>query len=53
MTLAFPWVSENLGVWIMYAVFTVFAVVSFWFVKTHLEEYAGRELEDRDELVAG
>lgn len=51
VTLAFPWVSENLGVWIMYAVFTVFAVVSFWFVRTRLEEYAGRELEDRNELV--
>lgn len=52
VTLAFPWVSQNLGVWIMYAVFTAFAVVSFWFVKTQLEEYAGRELEDRDELVS-
>lgn len=51
VTLAFPWVSENLGVWIMYAVFTGFAVVSFWFVKTRLQEYAGRELEDREDLT--
>lgn len=51
VTLAFPWVSENLGVWIMYAVFTGFAVVSFWFVKTRLQEYAGRELEDREDLI--
>ena len=27
------------------------AVVSFWFVKTRLQEYAGRELEDREDLT--
>ncbi len=52
VTLAFPWVSGNLGLWVMYAAFTAFAVLSFWFVKTQLTEYAGRELEDRDELAA-
>ncbi|MER1997293.1 MAG: sugar porter family MFS transporter [Arthrobacter sp.] len=51
VTLSFPWVSENFGLWIMYALFTIFAVVSFWFVKTKLPELSGRELEeDRDKL---
>ncbi|CEA07597.1 D-xylose-proton symporter [Arthrobacter saudimassiliensis] len=47
VTLSFPWVSENLGVWIMYALFSLFALLSFWFVKTRLPELSGRELEDR------
>lgn len=51
VTLSFPWVSENFGLWIMYAIFTIFAVVSFWFVKTKLPELSGRELEEnRDHL---
>ena len=50
VTLAFPWVSDNFGVWIMYAIFTAFAVLSFWFVKTKLPELSGRELEDREGL---
>jgi MFS family permease len=51
VTLSFPWVSENFGLWIMYAIFTIFAVVSFWFVKTKLPELSGRELEEnRDKL---
>ncbi len=51
VTLSFPWVSENFGLWIMYAIFTIFAVVSFWFVKTRLPELSGRELEEnRDKL---
>ena len=51
VTLSFPWVSENFGLWIMYAIFTIFAVVSFWFVKMKLPELSGRELEEnRDKL---
>ena len=50
VTLSFPWVSDNFGVWIMYAIFTIFAVISFWFVKTKLPEFSGRELEDREGL---
>ena len=50
VTLAFPWVSDSFGVWIMYAIFTIFAVLSFWFVKTKLPEFSGRELEDREGL---
>lgn len=50
VTLSFPWVSDNFGVWIMYAIFTIFAVISFWFVKTKLPEFSGRDLEDREGL---
>ena len=50
VTLSFPWVSDNFGVWIMYAIFTIFSVISFWFVKTKLPEFSGRELEDREGL---
>ncbi|WP_428831120.1 MFS transporter [Arthrobacter citreus] len=42
VTLSFPWVSDNFGVWIMYAIFTIFSVISFWFVKTKLPEFSGR-----------
>ncbi|WP_434992804.1 sugar porter family MFS transporter [Arthrobacter sp. Ld5] len=52
VTLTFPWVSANLGLWVMYAAFTVFAVVSFVFVRTRLPEFAGRELEDNAALTA-
>ncbi|WP_346029244.1 sugar porter family MFS transporter [Arthrobacter citreus] len=41
VTLSFPWVSDNFGVWIMYAIFTIFSVISFWFVKTKLPEFSG------------
>jgi SP family sugar:H+ symporter-like MFS transporter len=50
VTLSFPWVSDNFGVWIMYAIFTIFSVISFWFVKTKLPEFSGRALEDREGL---
>ncbi|KNC18168.1 major facilitator transporter [Arthrobacter sp. RIT-PI-e] len=50
VTVSFPWVSENLGLWIMYAAFTVFAVLSFVFVRTKLPEFAGRDLEDNAQL---
>ena len=49
VTVSFPWVSENLGLWIMYAAFTVFAVLSFFFVRTKLTEFAGKDLEDNRE----
>ncbi|WP_051476835.1 sugar porter family MFS transporter [Arthrobacter sp. Br18] len=52
VTLAFPWVSANLGLWTMYAAFTVFAVLSFFFVKDRLKEYSGQDLEDNTELLA-
>ena len=52
VTLSFPWVSDNFGVWIMYAIFTIFSVISFWFVKTKLPEFSGRALEDREGLGA-
>jgi len=52
VTLTFPWVSENLGLWIMYAAFTVFAVFSFIFVRTKLPEFAGKDLEDNGELAS-
>ena len=51
VTLTFPWVSENLGLWIMYAAFTVFAVLSFIFVRTRLPEFTGKDLEDNAELT--
>jgi SP family sugar:H+ symporter-like MFS transporter len=52
VTLTFPWVSENLGLWTMYAAFTVFAVLSFVFVRTRLPEFAGKDLEDNAELAS-
>lgn len=52
VTLTFPWVSENLGLWIMYAAFTVFAVLSFIFVRTKLPEFAGKDLEDNGALAS-
>ncbi|MHA7282315.1 sugar porter family MFS transporter [Arthrobacter sp. TMS2-4] len=52
VTLTFPWVSANLGLWFMYAAFTVFAVVSFVFVRTQLPEFAGKDLEDNAGLTA-
>ena len=50
VTLTFPWVSENLGLWVMYAAFTVFAVLSFVFVRSRLPEFNGKDLEDNAEL---
>ncbi|WP_246020908.1 sugar porter family MFS transporter [Arthrobacter echini] len=50
VTLTFPWVSENLGLWVMYAAFTVFAVLSFIFVRTRLPEFMNKDLEDNTEL---
>ncbi len=52
VTLTFPWVSENLGLWIMYGAFTVFAVLSFIFVRTKLPEFAGKDLEDNGALAS-
>ncbi|MHA7239230.1 sugar porter family MFS transporter [Arthrobacter sp. TMS1-12-1] len=52
VTLTFPWVSENFGLWVMYAAFTVFAVLSFVFVRTRLPEFAGKDLEDNAELAS-
>lgn len=51
VTLTFPWVSANLGLWTMYAAFTVFAVLSFFFVKGKLKEYSGHDLEDNTDLL--
>lgn len=50
VTLTFPWISANLGLWFMYAAFTVFAVISFAFVKTKLPEFSGKDLEDNTQL---
>ncbi|TYC99054.1 sugar porter family MFS transporter [Arthrobacter echini] len=50
VTVTFPWVSENLGLWVMYAAFTVFAVLSFAFVRTRLPEFMNKDLEENTEL---
>ncbi len=52
VTLSFPWVSENLALWVMYAAFTVFAVLSFFFVRTKLPEFMGKDLEDNAEMAS-
>lgn len=51
VTLLFPILSAALGLGTVYAGFAVFALLSFWFVKTKMPEVSGRELEDKDKLV--
>lgn len=51
--LMFPLAIENLGLWVVYGVFASSPSSHFGSEKTKLPDFAGRELEDREEAAAG
>ena len=42
---SFPWLSKNVGLPVTYGAYTVFAVISFFFVRWYVRETKGVELE--------
>ncbi|MCK0092221.1 sugar porter family MFS transporter [Rhodococcus sp. HNM0563] len=46
VTLAFPPLTESVGLWFLYGLFAFFALLSFFFVKSKIPETKGMELED-------
>ncbi|MGA9872266.1 MAG: sugar porter family MFS transporter [Rhodococcus sp. (in: high G+C Gram-positive bacteria)] len=46
VTLAFPPLTEAIGLWAIYGFFALMAVVSFFFVRSKIPETKGMELED-------
>ncbi|WP_226435927.1 sugar porter family MFS transporter, partial [Rhodococcus yananensis] len=46
VTLAFPPLTETVGLWFLYGLFALFALLSFFFVKSRIPETKGMELED-------
>ncbi|OZC50061.1 MFS transporter [Rhodococcus sp. RS1C4] len=46
VTLAFPPLTQAIGLWAIYGFFAVMAAVSFFFVKSKIPETNGKELED-------
>lgn len=46
VTLAFPPLTSAVGLWFLYGLFALFALLSFFFVKARIRETKGMELED-------
>lgn len=46
VTLAFPPLTSAVGLWFLYGLFALFALLSFFFVKTKIPETKGMELEE-------
>lgn len=46
VTVSFPVMSQDISLWATYLMYTVFAVISFFFVKTKITETKGRSLEE-------
>ncbi|RRQ25183.1 MFS transporter [Rhodococcus sp. Eu-32] len=46
VTLAFPPLTQAVGLWVIYGFFAVMAAVSFFFVKSKIPETKGMELEE-------
>ncbi|MEU5840516.1 sugar porter family MFS transporter [Rhodococcus sp. NPDC047139] len=46
VTLAFPPLTSAVGLWFLYGLFALFALLSFFFVKAKIRETKGMELED-------
>ncbi|MFC8182312.1 MULTISPECIES: sugar porter family MFS transporter [Nocardiaceae] len=46
VTLAFPPLTQAVGLWVIYGFFAIMAAVSFFFVKSKIPETNGMELED-------
>ncbi|TVV74093.1 sugar porter family MFS transporter [Sphingomonas solaris] len=42
---SFPWLSQNVGLPVTYAAYTIFALLSFFFVRSFVRETKGVELE--------
>ncbi|RPF70939.1 sugar porter family MFS transporter [Aurantiacibacter spongiae] len=45
---SFPWMADNLGLATTYAFYTVSAIVSFFLVKSFINETKGKELEEME-----
>jgi MFS transporter, SP family, sugar:H+ symporter len=43
---SFPWLAANIGLAVTYSAYTLFAAISFFFVRAMIEETKGKELED-------
>ncbi|MDG3011385.1 sugar porter family MFS transporter [Rhodococcus sp. D2-41] len=50
VTLAFPPLSEHVGLWLVYGIFALFAGLSYFFVRASVPETKGMQLEDMDRL---
>ena len=48
ITLAFPPLSDTIGLGFIYSFFAFFAILSFFFVKYKIKETKGMELEDME-----
>ncbi|AYJ50719.1 MFS transporter [Rhodococcus sp. P1Y] len=46
VTLAFPPLTQTVGLWVIYGFFALMAAVSFFFVRSNIPETKGMELED-------
>ncbi|WP_068162401.1 sugar porter family MFS transporter [Rhodococcus phenolicus] len=46
VTLAFPPLTNTVGLWFLYSLFALFALLSFFFVRAKIPETKGMELED-------
>ena len=46
VTLAFPPLTSTVGLWFLYSLFALFALLSFFFVRAKIPETKGMELED-------
>ena len=46
VTVSFPVMSQDVSLWATYLMYTVFAVISFFFVKAKITETKGRTLEE-------
>jgi sugar porter (SP) family MFS transporter len=45
VSVSFPWLSAHLGLGVVYGLYALFAIISFFFVKTKIPETTGQELE--------
>ncbi|GAA0268449.1 sugar porter family MFS transporter [Alteraurantiacibacter aestuarii] len=45
---SFPWMADNLGLATTYATYTISAVISFFLVKSFINETKGKELEEME-----
>ncbi|WP_265445394.1 sugar porter family MFS transporter [Flexivirga meconopsidis] len=45
VSVSFPWLSDRIGLGLMYGIYAAFAVASFFFVRTKIPETTGQELE--------
>ncbi|WP_072687715.1 sugar porter family MFS transporter [Rhodococcus marinonascens] len=46
VSLAFPPLTQSVGLWFLYGTFAFFALLSFFFVRSNIPETTGKELEE-------